>query len=92
MLTYWKYDVPIGVFELQMPAHSQITNVELQAGVPRLWALVNPENPMTTRFFQVHGTGHMLREFGDDWHSRHVATFQQPPFVWHLVERVYHAV
>jgi hypothetical protein len=34
--------------------------VQVQHGVPRIWARVSPDAPMQTRHFRVAGTGHNL--------------------------------
>jgi hypothetical protein len=67
---------------LDMPIDAKILCVEVQAGVPMMWALVNPRAVNTTRRFRVIGTGHLF----DTSYLVYVTTFQQPPFVWHVFE------
>ncbi len=82
----WKF--PFGVegrFELRMPVGAKILKVEVQNGKPTMWALVNPSKPEEVRRFLIIGTGHDLPP---DLPIRYIETFQHPPFVWHLFERV----
>jgi hypothetical protein len=64
MKTVYKYDLePLeDVVELQLPRYSQILKVDTQLQKPRLWALVETEQPLETRKFRVAGTGHEIKE------------------------------
>jgi len=84
MSTIYKY--PVGdvgeVFELEMPQGAQILDVQLQDGKPVMWALVDEKAPLDRRLFMIYGTGWAL----PGAYGQYVATFQTPPFVWHLFE------
>ena len=51
MRTIWKYELAmIGRQTVPMPADAEILSVQVQAGVPCLWALVKPDAPTAPRF------------------------------------------
>lgn len=67
---------------IELPAGAEVLHAEMQHGEPTLWVKVNPKAVKIVRFFRVVGTGQLF----DDDRLTHVATFQQPPFVWHMFE------
>lgn len=87
----WKYALPMGgwgvlpgvVCHIEMPAASQILTLQVQHGVPTLWAQVNPKSSVVTRVFQWVGTGTEAPSG-----SRYVGTVQMRggDFVFHLYE------
>lgn len=83
MKTIYKY--PLIVTNLQtlnLPEQAQILSIECQGDKPQMWALVDPYKPTEERTFRIFGTGDELNGFD----GTHIATFQQPPFVWHVFE------
>jgi hypothetical protein len=61
MRTIWKFPLrTTDAQNVEMPAGSQVLSVQTQAGVPCLWALVDPAKEKTTRTFAIVGTGHPL--------------------------------
>ena len=83
MKKIWKFPFYISdEIEIEMPEHSKILHVECQGGKPCIWAEVNPDNAVETRKFYIAGTGHNIPDRLND--IGHIATFQRPPFVWHL--------
>lgn len=56
--------------------------VQMQDGVPCLWAEVDPDSPIYLHRFDVVGTG---------WHvpdgSVYVGSWQDGSYVWHLYDR-----
>lgn len=59
----WKFDLPIQDTPIiSMPEGAKILSLQVQEGVPRIWALVNPQNDMKSRFFHIIGTGHNFKE------------------------------
>jgi hypothetical protein len=83
MQTIHKYPfTSLGSFTLELPEDFLSLSVEVQNGVPCLWALVNTGKPKRVYRFRVFGTGHPIPDVlgGCD----HIATFQMPPYVWHL--------
>lgn len=63
----WKYPLPFGlgmsdVFPLSLPERAPILTIQLQQGVPTLWALVDSDRASATRWFRVAGTGHPIEQ------------------------------
>jgi hypothetical protein len=87
MKTIWKYDVQPDEFALEMPRGTHVIGVQVQHGKPRMWALVDPSEPVETRRFLTAGTGHELDRAEE---LRHAGTFQMcgGDLVLHLFERV----
>ena len=67
-----------------MPAGAEILHVEVQHGVPCLWALVETDRELVQRAFRIFGTGHRI----DVPVRKHVASFlmHDGSLVWHLFE------
>jgi len=85
MLTIYKYPIKIADFQtIDLHRHARILSVQIQDDQPMLWALVDPSLGLVTRYFQTVGTGNSVA--GVLYWSTHIATFQLPPFVWHLFE------
>lgn len=82
----WKYDVPItGEFSLPLPLGAKVLTVQVQAGDPVLWALVDPDMHRKARRFSVVGTGNPAEHIRA---ARYVGTFQLGRFVWHVFEHL----
>lgn len=61
--TIWKLQFKIAdTQEIELPAGARILCVQIQHGIPCLWALVNPDNERITRTLYVRGTGHPCGE------------------------------
>lgn len=86
MDTIWKFPLTLtDVQEIILPAGARLLTVQLQDNVPCLWALVNDYIGLTqVRTIEIHGTGNPIE---GNHQRRYIATFQQPPFVWHVFER-----
>ncbi len=67
---------------IAMPAAAQILAVQVQDGVPKLWAIVPVGEPLVHRKFVVRGTGTTFE--GDE--GTYIGTWQAGEFVWHLFE------
>lgn len=89
--TVWKYPIDMRVlalhntasFALEMPQAWAPLLVDMQDDTPCLWAEVDPSAPPTRYEFRITGTG---SEVPPD--HRHVGSWQQHGFVWHLYERI----
>jgi hypothetical protein len=70
--TIWKYQIKTTDLQsIEMPEGAEVLCVQLQAGSPCLWVLVDPRQPSVARQFRVHGTGHPVESVG-----RYVGTYQ----------------
>jgi hypothetical protein len=81
----YKYPFSVaGEFDLQLPRGSSLLSVQVQAGTPCLWALVDADEPQASRHFRVFGTGHPVPKFSGSF----VGTFQLEggALVFHLFE------
>ena len=83
MKTIWKYPLDLldGQQVLKMPKGAKILSIDIQGGLPTLWAEVDPEANPEARYFQVHGTGHPISNG-----SAFVGSAVGVPFVWHIYE------
>jgi hypothetical protein len=71
--TIWKF--PLSVTDqvtIQVPEGAQILSLQVQGGIPCLWAKVNPDNPKKPMKIGIYGTGHEHQEIPGIF----IATFQ----------------
>lgn len=70
---------------MNMPENATILCVQIQAGVPCVWAAVNPAEPDELRIFNWRGTGH---ELGNVALDKYVGTVQleNGSLVFHLFD------
>lgn len=81
-----KYTLQItDVQTLFLPLGATPLTVQMQHGMPQLWALVDPASVVTeARLFRVYGTGH---DIADALTMLYLATVQDANgFVWHIFE------
>ena len=83
MKTIWKYalDLDRGL-AFDMPKDAEILDVQLQDTNPVMWAVVDPDAPLERRQFAIVGTGGPITFDAYE----HVATYQDGPDVWHILE------
>lgn len=84
--TIWKFPFEVkDAVTLDMPIDAQVLDVQVQKGIPCIWALVDPHAERCRRQFRVYGTGHPVNVTGD-----HVGTFQLAggSLVFHMFEVV----
>lgn len=87
MKTIWKFRFKIvSPLRISMPKGAEVLTVQNQDGAGCLWAVVNPENELESRYFEIFGTGQAMYE-DMAVERKYIATFQQPPYVWHVFER-----
>ncbi len=72
-----------------MPEGAKILSVQVQRGVPCIWAEVDPTAPIVERNFEIRGTGHNVGQVGS-----FIATFQleNGSLVFHIFDSVKVAV
>jgi len=83
MQKIFKY--PIKITDIQtiwMPQFALILDVQVQAGVPCLWAMVAENAVPEKRVIEIIGTGNPI----DPGQRMYIGTFQDVPFVWHVFE------
>jgi hypothetical protein len=75
MKTIWKYELAIlDEQDISAPADWEPLSVQLQRGVPCLWAAVDSDKPVIQHRLWIHGTGHKMSEMD----RLFVGTFQMP--------------
>lgn len=68
--------------EVYLPKGYQIVHAEPQESNVCLWCLVDDQEKETIYCrFDVIGTGHAFPP-----EAKHIASWQDPPFVWHLIQ------
>ena len=70
------YKFPLKIEDVQiidMPNDAQILTVQMQDGVPCLWAKVDPNKRMRPYAFRIFGTGHPIP---DNFRGVYIGTFQ----------------
>lgn len=83
--TIHKYDIPVdtgGPIYIALPKDAQILKIGWQNGI-KLWALVNPDNPLVEISLRVYGTGHEI----DEENLTYMDTVTPANFVWHVFLR-----
>jgi hypothetical protein len=86
MKTIWKYELKVMDYqETVMPIGAEILTVQIQKGIPCLWAVVDSSNKKEQRVFVLYGTGHTMI----DTKLKFIGTFQFPEhnLVFHLFEK-----
>jgi hypothetical protein len=85
MITIYKYHFRIADRTIvAMPQGARILSVQIQNGVPTIWAMVVTESKMEERVLRCYGTGHEIDTFAIQ--GTHLATIQHLGFVWHIFE------
>ncbi len=69
---------------IEMPKNALILDLQIQNGIPCLWAVVDLDESMVPYNFVLLGTGHPVPD--EEYELQHISTFQQGEFVWHLFQ------
>lgn len=80
-MTIWKF--PLEVTDKQtinMPDHARCLSVQVQHGIPCLWAQVREEAPVVSRVFYTYGTGHPMPPRPGEY----ISTYQFDALVFHV--------
>ncbi len=73
-MTIWKFPLRITDEQIiELPDVHQFLAVQVQNGVPCIWAAVDPDKPRVLRTIRIVGTGHHLTDFEK---LGYVGTFQ----------------
>lgn len=92
----WKYDTLVGgtfkeSFTLEMPKGAEIVTVQIDQknNHPTIWAIVDPNAELETRYFELFGTGFPIYDdIGIE--RKYIGTYQYQngEFVGHIFERI----
>jgi hypothetical protein len=84
MKTISKYQLSVARQALSIPAGAQILCLQTQDDNAHIWALVDTDQELCSRNFEIYGTGHKL----PDNPGTYIGTFQTNSglFVWHVFE------
>lgn len=86
MRTIWKFPLAVSsIYQVTMPKGAEILTVQRQASQACIWAIVDPEAEKERRVFEIYGTGNPIDV---ECPRKYIGTFQSPPFVWHVFERI----
>lgn len=90
MKTIWKFETPFEEkFKLEMPKDAKILCVQQDQKTfkPCIFAMVETENEIEERFFELYGTGHAMSfYFGSDRVYLGTYQYQKGDFIGHLFE------
>lgn len=88
MKTIWKYTL-IATEEqtINAPEGAQVLSVQVQYGVPVLWALVDPEARKEAREIRMHGTGHPISDGLDGYTFIDTIQMAKGELVFHFFVR-----
>lgn len=83
-MTIWKYPLQgLDSQQIEMPIGARVLCVQTQAGIPCIWALVNPLGQLKPRRILVVGTGHNANVHA----AAYIGTFQlRGGLVFHVFE------
>lgn len=83
MITIFKYPFKIqDSFTISMPKGAKVLSVQIQSGIPCMWAQVDNTKPKEDREFFIIGTGNLVPSDK----LIYIDTFQYTSYVWHLYE------
>lgn len=84
----WKYELQItDMQQVEMPNGAELLSVANQDGCLCLWAKVDADKQVETRFIEIIGTGNPIaQDMGVD--RKFIGTVLMSPFVWHVFERL----
>ena len=88
MNTIYKYSFQTtDSLEIEMPSNSEVLTVQIQYGIPTMWALVDTESKIVKKKFRICGTGHKITK-EDLERFLYVGTYQlsEGRLVFHLFE------
>jgi hypothetical protein len=88
----FKYELAVNdAFPISMPKGAEILTVQVQKGVPCLWALVDPETPEEVRHFRMAGTGHCISCNDERFNYKYISSFQlgEGSLIFHVFEGVF---
>lgn len=82
----WKFQLETTDIQIiEMPADVEILTIQIQNGVPCIWALVSPDAPKRKVAFEIYGTGNPVPENAK---RKYIGTYQleKGALVFHCFE------
>jgi hypothetical protein len=74
METVYKYQLrTIDEQSIEMPLGAEVLALQIQNGVPCIWARVNPKHSKIRYRFKIFGTGQLIE---DDFVGKYIGTYQ----------------
>jgi hypothetical protein len=86
MKVIWEFPFEnMGMLGIDMPVGAEILTVQVQDGVPCIWAMVDPGQEKENRIIVVHGTGHPVQQAEE---KKYIGTYQEwnGSLIWHVFE------
>lgn len=84
MIAIYKYPLEFkGTQEIEIPEESEILEVQLQNGIPVLWAIVCDTNPKEKVVINMFMTGSPMNPC---IYQKHISTIQKDDIVLHFFE------
>ena len=84
MMTIWKFPLDVTDEQLiSMPSEAEILSLQVQSGIPCIWATVDSSRPAENRRFFTHGTGHNITRAHI---GKFIGTYQIGSLVFHVFE------
>lgn len=82
----WKFQLQMNQTQvIHMPYAAKILCVQLQNGVPCIWAMCKMDDGKSDRIIDIFGTGQPITDL---FTRTYIGTFQMGgAFVWHVFER-----
>lgn len=85
----WKFEVIGNNLPINMPKGADILTIQEQKEKCFIWALVDPQNELEERFFELYGTGVDIPcDMGIDRYYINTVQFDGGDLVFHLFERL----
>jgi len=87
MKTIWKFKFEINDnFELSMPKNAEILTIQIQNNIPCIWAIIDSDQLSEIRYFELYGTGHLLKESK----KKYIGSFRMynDSLIFHLFENI----
>ncbi len=83
MKSIWKFSLTIQDSQkIKIPAGSKILSIQMQNGIPCIWALVNPDDSKRDKTIRIYSTGRRV----ESHHGDFIGTFQTGPLVFHAFD------
>lgn len=80
----YKYELNFkSVTTIEMPKSAEVLTIQMQNGIPCIWAKLNPDQEKQLRTFMLIGTGHSFEDFGN---LNYIGTIQDSYYVFHCFE------